>query len=813
MQASETPNTIGKIKITGKIVEKSTNQPLEYATITFKNLKDSKATTGGITNSKGEFDVNIVPGIYDIKIEFISFKATEIKEKNLQKSSDLGTLFLSDDASKLNEVVIKAVKSSVDIRLDKKIFNVGQDLTAKGGTASDVLQNVPSVTLDSDGNVSLRGNENVKILIDGKPSNTINVADALKSISADALDKVEVITNPSSRYDAEGSAGIINIVLKKGKSNGVNGTLITTVGNPQNYGLVGTLNLKKNNFNLFSTIGYTDSKSIGKGIANTDYLNSNGSILKTINEKSSRERARKGYNYNFGIDWYLTKSLTWTNAISVRNNSGTSPDNIFSYNYELNNNFVRNRINNQITKANDFEYTTNFTKKFKKEGHKFTVDFTTSHNLDNDDAIITDFVVGQEANFTEQTTKNYQTQNRNLIQSDYVLPLGKNGQFEAGYKGDFNRLLTDYNVGNLDAYGNIINNVNLTNKLDYREKINALYTQYGSKKNKFSYLLGMRYEDSNIDINLLTTNDFHKKKYHNFFPSAFLTYQITEESSFSLNYSRRVMRPRSRFINPFMNYSSNVNLMQGNPNLNPSFTDAIDFGYMTKWDKLTVTSSVYFNKTKDVFQFIHRPNGEIVTSVVNSQIIKTPVLLAMPVNLAEENRFGFEFNVNYSPYKWWRINGNFNFYQSKINGAYSYNLIDSSTTVNEFLNQKALGWFSRLSSKVSLPFKIDWQTNIMYRAPQNTTQGRMLEVISASLAFSKEVLKSKGTVSLNASDIFNSDKFKVISYLPTANNYLEMQRRPRQINLSFTYRFNNNQKMEKPQPKKMQYEGDMDFQG
>ncbi len=812
-QATETPNTISKIKITGKIIEKSTNQPLEYATITFKNLKDSKATTGGITNSKGEFDVNIIPGVYDIKIEFISFKATEIKQKNLLKSSDLGALFLSDDTSKLNEVVVKAVKSSVDIRLDKKIFNVGQDMTVKGGTASDVLENVPSVTLDSDGNVSLRGNDNVKILIDGKPSNTINVADALKSISADSLDKVEVITNPSSRYDAEGSAGIINIILKKGKNNGVNGTIITTLGTPQNYGLAATLNLKKENFNLFSSFGYNDSKAVGKGITNTDYLNPDGSILKTIDEKSSRDRARKGYNYNFGMDWYLTKSLTWTNAISVRKNNGTSPENVLSYNYEPNNNFVRNRLNDQSTKTNDVEYTTNFTQKFKKEGHKLTVDFTTSQNLDNDNAIITDFVVGQEANATVQTSKNYQTQNRNLFQTDYTLPIGKNGQFEAGYKGDFNRLLTDYNVGNLDANGNIITDNNLTNKLDYKERINALYSQFGSKIDKFSYLLGMRYEDSNIDINLLTTNDFHKKKYHNFFPSAFLTYQITEESSFSLNYSRRVMRPRSRFINPFVNYSSNVNLMQGNPDLNPSFTDAIDFGYMTKWDKITLTSSVYFNKTKDVFQFIHRPNGEIVTSIVNGETITTPVLLAMPVNLSNEDRFGFEFNVNYSPYKWWRLNGNFNFYQSKINGAYSYNLIGSNTAVNQIFYQNALGWFSRVSSKITLPFKIEWQTNVMYRAPQNTPQGRMLETLSANLAFSKEVLKGKGTVALNASDIFNSDKFKINNYLPTANTYMEMQRRPRQINLSFTYRFNNNPKMEKPQPKKMQNEGDMEFQG
>ena len=242
-----------KIKITGKVIEKVSRQPLEYATITFVNPKNPKMVTGGITNVKGEFDVTVSAGIYDITIEFISFKPTIIKQQNLQENTNLGQINLDEDTSQLNEVVVRAEKSTVEIRLDKKIFNVGQDMMAKGGTASDVLDNVPSVTVDADGNVSLRGNENVKILIDGKPANSINIANALKTIPADALDKVEVITNPSARYDAEGGAGIINIILKRGKIKGLNGTVVTTIGIPQNYGLATNINFKSKNFNLFSS--------------------------------------------------------------------------------------------------------------------------------------------------------------------------------------------------------------------------------------------------------------------------------------------------------------------------------------------------------------------------------------------------------------------------------------------------------------------------------------------------------------------------------------------------------------------------------
>ncbi len=428
------------------------------------------------------------------------------------------------------------------------------------------------------------------------------------------------------------------------------------------------------------------------------------------------------------------------------------------------------------------------------------MDFETSRNIDDDSSKITNYIIGQESDISKESTKNYQTQNKNLLQTDYIFPINKNSQFEAGYKGDFNALLTDYSVETIDNNGVITPNFNLTNKLEYKEKINAVYSQFGSKINKLSYLLGLRFEDSNIDINLLTTNEYFKNKYYNFFPSSFLIYQLSDKTSFSINYSRRVSRPRNRFINPFASYSSNVNRFQGNPRLNPSFTDVLDFGYMTKWSKITFTTSVYFNKTKDYFQFIRRPNGEVVKTDVKGVLIETPVLLTTPINLSAESRFGFEFNINYSPSKKWRLNGNFNFYQSKVRGDYSYKLINSSEIITENFDRDALSWFSRISSKLTLPYKIDWQSNLMYKAPQNTAQGKSLGVLTANLAFSKEVLKDKGTISFNVTDLFNSDKIIMQTYLPIVNTYSENQRRPRQANLSFTYRFKN-QKRERDKDK------------
>lgn len=792
-----------KIKISGKVIEKGTNTPLEYSTISLVNSTTNKVTSGGITNATGDFNFDATPGTYKIKVEFISFKSLELKEKTFSSDTNLGVISLQSDAKQLNDVVIKTEKASVEIKLDKKIYNVGQDMTVKGGTASDVLDNVPSVTVDGDGNVSLRGNENVRILIDGRPSNAINIADALKSISADALDKVEVITNPSARYDAEGGAGIINIVLKKGKNNGINGTFVATVGNPKNYNSTGTINFKSTNFNLFSTIGYNDSNAPGRTLTDSDYLNPDGSVYKTINERINRSSGRKGYNYSFGVEWFLDKTLTWTNNFSYRKNDGSSPINDVINNYEANNNFVSNRFNDQFTYTHDIEYTTNFTKKFKKEGHKLTIDGTVSKNIDNDFSTITNSFIGVTSATSIESSKYYQTQNRTLLQSDYVLPIGKNGQYEAGYKGIFNEYINDFQVGSIDNLGNYNSYSNFTNVFNYKENINAIYSQFGSKISKFSYLLGLRFEDSRIESKLLLT-DFNKvKKYNNFFPSAFLTYQLNEQSTISINYSKRIERPRNRFIIPFPNnYTSNINLFIGNPDTDPSFTDALDFAYMNKFKKVTLTTSLYYNKTKNPFQFVKRPTGDIVSTIVNGVPVDTPVYVSTAINLDYDTRFGFEFTINYTPYKWWKLNGNFNFFKSTVTGNYQYTLNGSTDIISQEVNKASTSWFTRITSKITLPYKIDWQTNATYNAPQNNFQGKSLGVLAANLALSKDILKDKATISLNINDVFNSRKRIMQTNLPTLNSYSEMQFRERQINLSFTYRFNKQKSDREKQPKR-----------
>jgi outer membrane receptor protein involved in Fe transport len=822
--AQERP-TGPKVKVSGKVIEKGTTTPMEYTTITLQNSANPKIVTGGITNEKGEFDFEVTVGTYDIKIEFISFKPYEIKQKSITENLDLGTIFLEPDVTLLNEVEIRVDKTTVEIKLDKKVYNVGNDLMVKGGTVSDVLDNIPSVSVDPDGVVSLRGNENVRILIDGKPSNAINIAEALRQIPADAIEKVEVVTNPSARYDSEGGGGLLNIILKKGKNLGLNGALILSTGDPENYGASGNLNYKLQNFNLFTTTGYNYRTNPGNSFTNTEYLNSDGTTRNFIDEKRHNERVSEGVNSNFGIDLYLDKSTTWTNIFNYRKNNGSNPEEVTYNNYDQNreNLFVTSRFNDQESNSQNVEYSTNFTKNFKKEGHKFTVDASFSTNDDHDNSLIennSDVVKFEK-------TSNDQQQSRNVIQSDYVLPIGKKSQFELGYKGEFNKLFTDYEVDTLNTVINqYLPNPRYTNELQYKEKINALYTQFGTKIKKFSILLGMRWEDSNITINQKTTSDYNNKKYDNFFPSAFLTYEISDQSSVSLSYSRRISRPRGRQINPFSNYSSNINIFQGNPDLNAAFTDALDLGFLKRWDKLTFSTSMYLNKTTDSFQFIKKESGDFVPviaggkdivnndgtiTVVDGKDYLIPVILSTPINLATEYRFGFEFTLNYSPYKWWKLNSNFNLYRNQTDGDYTYVDFQGNSITQDFDNT-AYSWFTRLTSKVSLPYKIDWQTNMTYNGPQNNAQGRTLGSFSANLGFSKDLFKEKATIALNVQDVFNSRKRISDTNLALLNSHSEMQWRVRQVNLSFTYRFNKKKNEKERQPKQQSDDGG-DFPG
>lgn len=794
---SQEKQTGKKITISGKLVDKNTSQPLEYATVTVLNESTNKPVTGAITDMQGQFSLQVSPGNFIMKYEYLSFKTLLSPVKTFSNDSNVGIIGLVQDTKSLDEIVVRAERTTVDIKLDKKVYNVGKDIMVRGGTVSDVLDNVPSVSVDAEGTVSLRGNENVRILIDGKPSNMGNINDALKLIPAESIDKVEVVTNPSARYDAEGGGGILNIILKKGKNQGINGTVVASVGDPKNTGLSANLNFKEKSSNFFTTIGYNDRNNPGNAKINQDKFNDDGSLRSTTYERRKNDRFGKGLNANFGMELLFDKTTSWTNALNFRTNEGGNRENVLYYNYDGNRDYVNTikRHNDLNSTSENVEYSSNFIKNFKKDGHKLTADISVSYNNDKDNSIINGTKVDDNSYISAEKTRKNDKQQRNLFQLDYVLPLGEKSRFEAGFRGNYVKTISDYQVqekGNSpdNPYTNI---ERFTNIFQYNENVTAVYTQYGSKINKFSYLLGLRFEDSKIDINQLTNDIYNTKKYNNWFPSAFLTYEINDNSSISLNYSKRISRPRDRFINPFTSYTSNVNLFQGNPDINPAFTDAYDIGFLKKWEKVTLSSSLYFNHTTGSFESVKLETGEIINDI--------PQVITTFFNLGQNDRLGFEFTLNYNFKKWWKINSNFNFFSFKNTGSYTYTSINNEEITQSF-NRNATSWFTRITSRITLPYKIEWQTNATYIGSQKTGQGTNKGIAAANLAFSKDVLKDKGTISFNVNDVFNSRKRIQETQLPTINSYSEMQWRIRAITFAFTYRFNKakNERDQKQRP-------------
>jgi outer membrane receptor for ferrienterochelin and colicin len=288
-------------------------------------------------------------------------------------------------------------------------------------------------------------------------------------------------------------------------------------------------------------------------------------------------------------------------------------------------------------------------------------------------------------------------------------------------------------------------------------------------------------EDSHIVIDQISNGISNTKRYVNYFPSVFLNYTLKEGTNITLSYSKRINRPRDRFINPFSSYSSNINLFFGNPDLDPALSDVYEIGILKKWKQITLNSSVYVNNTTNSFQIVRKERGDFINGI--------PVIINTPFNLSTDTKLGFEFTLNYTPYKWWRLNSNFNFFQNKTDGRYTYTRT-TGEVVNIDFNNSASSWFTRLTSKINLPYKIDWQTNFTYNGEQRTAQGRSLGIASANIGFSKDILKEKGTIAFNVNDVFNSRKRINDLVLPNVNSYSEMQWHQRQVTLSFTYRFN-----------------------
>ncbi|HSU49204.1 MAG TPA: outer membrane beta-barrel family protein [Segetibacter sp.] len=776
----------GKAIAKGKTVDSISISPLSFAGIRIMNTNNKKLENESVANEAGTFSVDLPYGTYYIQVDFMGYKRYKSADFTVSKdhpSHDFGSIKLIPTANTLQEVVVQAEKSSMQLSLDKKIFNVGKDLANAGGSASDILTNIPSVSVDPEGNVKLRGSDNVRILIDGKPSGLVSFkgGSGLQQLQASMLDRVEIITNPSARYEAEGMAGIINIILKKDKRQGFNGSLEVTAGDPTNLGGAANLNYRHKKVNFFINYGIAYRRQPGKSSLYQEvYGKDTTSILKQANNG-----LLTGFSNNIrgGIDYYFNENSTLTGSYLYRRSDANRKTDIRYEDY-LNNlsklTGISTRTQNEDEVEPNSEYSLIYKKSFEQKGHELVAEVKFLDNWESSRQVFTQnfFQPNGSENVSKailQKSPNDEYEKQYLVQVDYAKPLGKEGKFETGLRSSFRNMENDYLVTERNASGDFVPLAGLDNDFFYRENISAAYGILGNKSKKISYQAGLRAEWTDVKTTLAETHQVNPRKYMNLFPSAHFTVDLPKQNAVQLSYSRRVRRPVYDDLSPYMTFSDSRNFFSGNPDLNPEFSNVFEIGHIKYFDKGSFSSSVYYRDTRDKIDRIRRVNAEGNSST-------------RPENLLSEKSYGTEFTSGYSPYKWWKLDFNFNFFHSDIDGS---NIINSYKT-------STYSWFARQTSRFMFPKNFDVQLRGNYEAPQKTAQGKRKALYYFDLSMSKDVFKGNGTVTFNVLDVFNSRRNRYISTGPNFYTEGTSQSRRRQVNLTLNYRIRQSKSAKKP---------------
>lgn len=772
MLASANNETI-KHNISGKVIDSITQQPIPYATVSIS--KDNVIIDGVITNENGEFELRIQKGNYIIKVEFLSYKSYE-RPIIINSSINVGIVSLSESSELLDEISVKTEKSTVNLQIDKKVFQAGKDLLSQSGSLAQVLENVPSVSVDLGGAVSLRGNTNVSLLINGKPS-VLTANNGLNQIPAEQIDRIEVITNPSSRYQAAGTSGIINVILKKNKISGFSGSINISNSAPADLNTSANLNYKTEKLNLFSTLGYRFVDNlISENVIQNSFLNATPIIL---NRRSEAYRNSKVSNMYFGFDYFLSESSTLTAAyykvLIKRNNSVNYTYDYFNALQVLDSTTFRGEKYYEPMDHNQLELS--YTKNFGDKGKKLVVDF--QYDFWDDD---------ENENFSTQNTfpileeeissrtRDIESSKDYLLQVDFTNPLSEDSSFETGFRGESRIISSEYKAETFqNNQWEIINNID--NKLDYKERIAGAYALYGNKTSKLGYQIGLRTEYTNIEI-LDRKGEFEDiKSYTNFFPTVHLNYIVSEKTTSQLSYSRRINRPSFWQLNPFGGLAGINAQRQGNPFMDPALTSSLELALLTRIGKLRLNPSVYYQNTVDPFQFFTERNED-------------DILITKPINIDSERRLGFELSMNYRPINWIQLSGEFNYFSFQQRGEFEGVSFDADNS----------SWFARINSRFKLPKQYTFQTNFRYTGRNENAQTITKANYLLDLGLNKPLFNNKVALTFNIRNVLNSRQEQI---LRTGEGFsYESNRKLLGPKYSFTviYRFNQKENSKTRQP-------------
>lgn len=750
------------------------NNPAVAATVKLYSLPDSILVKGMITNNNGEFNIETDKGDYFLHFSFISYKTYKSDLINADKDINYGKVILEEDAVITDEVIVEAEKQYMQFDLDKRVVNIDKDPRNKGKNASEILDNIPSVTVDVEGNVSLRGSEDVRILVDGKQSSLVGRdPEALRQLMGDMIEKIEVITNPSAKQDAQGEVGIINIVLKKNKKEGVHAGLEMNTGMPDNHGLSANANYRYDFINVFGSLGISWRRNPGEIDSYQSYTD-NGNIAYTETDRN-QERGGFGTHIRLGTDLYLNDNNIITFASMYRFGDRLNNTDILYNDYNINNEkiYAQKRFDDEAEEKNDIEFEVAYKLLFDKKDHELIFDSKFIQDKDLEESDIRQFALDNIDNQINQMASNLEFERNQLYQLDYTYPFGKDGKLEAGAKASLRKIDNDYWVKELfDNQWEFLPDYN--NNFLYYENIYAAYLMAGNKISNFGWQLGLRSEYSDITTELIKTDYFNQRDYIDLFPTVHLTYKLTDGHSIQSSYSRRINRPYFRHLMPFSNFADSRNIWGGNPDLEPEYTDSYETGYILNWTKGSLLTSGYYRFTTDVIQRVTYVDEEGITRI-------------SPNNVGTEQAFGGEFNLSYDPFEWIQISNNLNIYRS---------VIDGNTNVQE-LNSDTWTWRNRFSSKLNIFYDIQFQVNFDYRAPREIPQGEIKEMWYIDFGITRDFLDNQMTVTLSGNDIFNTRKRRMITRGEDFYFNQDFNWHSGYFTLTFSYRFNQEKKAKK----------------
>lgn len=779
-----------KTNISGTVADKNTQLPLQFVTVTLLNKNDSATVAATVTDKKGKFNLqNISPGNYILRCSYIGYTISNSQNIIItaeQKYISIATIVMSSGAKDLNEVVVSSTKSTLNTSIDRKVYNVEQDIMSKSGSASDILKNIPSVEVDIDGNVSLRGSGNVMILINGKPSPLMGKtkAEVLQSLPANSILRIEVITNPSARYRPDGTSGIINIILKKNITRGWNGIVTANAGNKNRYNGNVSLNYNPGKINLFGSYGLRQDDRTRKNKIDRIYFDSAGKISSYYNELNiSKLRpltniASAGMDYNFdehnsfGISAnYFYRKLTKHDVI---NKFTYSPQNILIENYD------RLRVDPEFEKqTNTITY---YEHKFKKEDHEIRMEFNKSNSNETEDNHYSDVYTLPLLPPAYDNTLIKQADNENQLTVDYVYPISESEKLEAGYDGSFNKKDLNFYGEFYDvAQAKFIKDKIKSNRFLYQESLQAIYTTYQKSYKKFGYAAGIRAEQVNIKGNLVTLDSAIKNNYFKIYPTLHLSYNINQDNEIQLNYSRRINRPDPDELNPFPEYRDPRNLQAGNPNLLPEIINSVEFGYKWQGKNVSFVPSIYYR---------HKTNG--FTQVIKK--INDSTLLTTSANLASDQSAGLELIFAAKATK---------FFSTNLSSNIFYNQIDASNI--GYTKAKSIVSFSTNFNATFIFTKNTMaQLSSNYRSARLTPQGKVFATVVVNVGVRQDLFKKKVALTFTSSDIFASLKEKKAFNTLYLNQTSIGRRDAGIIFVGASYRFGKTKKA--PREEKLQFD-------